>query len=219
MFTKKISKLSALLAFLITVCVLIIGYFCVRDFFLTDAQKMGYALTAIQDKKPYKAEKYLLSLTKSEHPKMAERAAYYLANLYLKGENGFSKNPQKAEKYLMLSADKGSVRAAYELALLYDIGSQIPEHRDKALEYMTMAAKQNYAPALYAMGVWAERGYMDVPFGKIVQVYEMAANQGYQNAMASLISIYSNGYGPFPYNIQRANYWLHQLQKSKKEQQ
>lgn len=212
---KKIFSISNILIALIVCSLVFIGCISAKDYFMTPENKLYTALDFMRQNKPHKAERYFLMASKSDNTLISKLSSYYLGNLYLKGGDGFKSNPQKAETYLEKSALLGSTRAAYELALLYDIGDQIPENRDKAIIYMIQAAEAGNADALYAMGVWAERGYMDdVPFGKIVKVYEMAAEKGHVNAMKSLIAIYKNGYGEFPYNIERANFWMHKLNET-----
>lgn len=211
---KKIFSISNILIALIICSLVLIASISAKDYFMTPENKLYTALDLMRQNKPHKAERYFLMASKSDNTLISKLSSYYLGNLYLKGDSGFNKNPQKAEAFLEKSALLGSTRAAYELALLYDIGDQIPENRDKAIIYMIQAAEAGNPDALYAMGVWAERGYMDdVPFGKIVKVYEMAAEKGHVNAMKSLIAIYKNGYGEFPYNIERAHFWMQKLKE------
>ena len=215
---KKIFSISNVLIALIVLSIVFIGYVSAKDYFMTPENKLYTALDFLRQNKPHKAERYFLMASKSDNTLISKLSSYYLGNLYLKGSDGFNRNPQKAESFLEKSALLGSTRAAYELALLYDVGDLIPENRDKAIIYMIQAAEAGNADALYAMGVWAERGYMDeVPFGKIVKVYEMAAEKGQINAMKSLIAIYKGGYGEFPYNIERANFWIQKLKEAEKK--
>lgn len=215
---KKIFSAANILTVLIILSVLFIGYFSVKDYFMTPENKLSAAMEMMRQNKPYKAERYFLMATKTDNRDVARLAAYHVGNLYLNGMAGFNKNPQKAVEFLEKSAWLGSTRAAYELALLYDVGDKIPENRDKAIIHMVQAAEDGMPEALYAMGVWAERGYMgDIPMSSIVTVYQMAAKKGHQNAIKSLIAIYKGGYGNFPYNIQQANFWLAQLNQEKQQ--
>ena len=69
--------------------------------------------------------------------------------------------------------------------------------------------------ALYSCAVWLERGYSGKPEPhQALNFYEYAAAQGHQNAMATLISIYSGG-TEIPANKERAEYWKKQLQTQK----
>ena len=46
---------------------------------------------------------------------------------------------------------------------------------------------------------------------KAVVLYERAARGGVQNAIKSLISLYHGGFGGFPKNIQKEQYWRARL--------
>ena len=213
---KKILTPLYILTILILLSLGVIALVSTKDYFMSPENKLYTALEYMKKNNVRKAEKYFVMSAESDNNVIARLSSYYLGNLYLKGEHGFKINPKKAEKYLTKSANLGSVRSAYELALLYDVGDKIPEDREKAISYMLQAANAKNPDALYAMGVWAERGYMgDVPFGKIVSVYENAAELGQKNAMKSLIAIYSTGFGKFPYNVERANYWENKLTREK----
>jgi TPR repeat protein len=76
---------------------------------------------------------------------------------------------------------------------------------------MTKAA-QTMPEAKYALAVWIERGYFGEPdTKKAVALYEQAATCGIKNAVKSLISIYHGGFGGFPKNIEREQYWRARL--------
>ena len=122
---------------------------------------------------------------------------------------------QKAVFYYEQAASLDMPAAQYELALLYDNGDKIPENRDKAINLMMKAAK-TLPEAKYALAVWIERGYLGKPNQAwAVALYEQAANAGIKNAMKSLISIYHGGYGRFPDNIRREQYWRRRLRERK----
>ena len=113
---------------------------------------------------------------------------------------------------LTRAAKGGEAKAAYKLALLYDAGDKVPENRELAIEYMKKALNAKMPEAQYVMAVWIERGYFGaVDVEKAVGLYEQAAEQGYQNAMKSLIVLYGTGLDGIPANKERQAYWIEKL--------
>ena len=113
---------------------------------------------------------------------------------------------------LTRAAKGGEAKAAYKLALLYDAGDKVPENRELAIEYMKKALEANMPEAQYVTAVWIERGYFGaVDMEKAVGLYEQAAEQGYQNAMKSLIVLYGTGLDGIPANKERQAYWIEKL--------
>lgn len=168
------------------------------------------------DKAPEKALPHFLISFKSKTPSIKSASAYHLAKLYLNGTKGIPQNFQKALFYYEQAANMKMPKAQYELALLYDVGDKIPENRDKAINLMMEAAKV-LPEAKYALAVWIERGYLGKPNQAwAVALYEQAAHAGIKNAMKSLISIYHGGYGRFPNNIRREQYWRKRLEGKRK---
>lgn len=213
--TKK--YLSHLLLILIILSLCFVGYVTMKDFFKTPAQQIAMAQEKIQQGDAKQAERLLKMALNTTDENQERQASYLLGLLYLNGGKGLPVNGKWAEMYLEKAALMGDVPAQYQLALMYDVGTKVPENRVKAIAWMMRAAQQEYAPAQYGLGVWAERGYLGpVQMEKVVTLYTQAANQGHPNAMRSLIAIYTGGFGGFPRNLERAAYWSSQLKQTEK---
>ena len=211
LYTWKRYLLIIVLAFFL----IMLGAALEKSWRMTPEMHFSQALRLL-DEEPQKAISHLLLANKSKIPSFQMMSSYHLAKLYHKGANGVPPNIGKAVFYYEQAADLGLPQAQYELALLFDVGDKIPENRDKAIHYMMEAAK-SLPDAKYALAVWIERGYL----GKTnqawaVTLYEQAANAGVENAIKSLIAIYHGGYGHFPENIRREQYWRHQLKNKTK---
>ena len=198
-------------------CFLIgIGATLTKSWRLTPETHLWQAMTLLQEKKSDKALVHLLLANKSQRSSIRAISSYHLARLYRKGAKGVPQNINKAVFYYEQAALMKVPLAQYELALLYDVGDKIPENKDKAINLMIEAAKV-LPEAKYALAVWIERGYLGKPNQAwAVALYEQAANAGIKNAMKSLISIYHGGYGHFPNNIRREQYWRRRLESKKK---
>lgn len=126
-----------------------------------------------------------------------------------------AKNYTRAVRYMTKAANGGIAAAQYELALLYDAGDKIPENRELAKNYMTLATLSRLPEAHYVMAVWMERGYFEgANMNQIVGHYEYAASHGIQNAMKTLVVLYDSGVGGFPYNLKRKAYWMQKLKQA-----
>ena len=205
-----------LLVLVLTPLLIFIGAALEKSWHMTPETHFQEAFALLNNNQPEKALPHLLLANKSQYNSFKILSAYQLAQIYRKGANGIPSNIQKAVFYYEQAASMGMPKAQYELALLYDIGDKIPENRDKAIYYMMEAAKV-LPEAKYALAVWIERGY----FGETnqawaVALYEQAAHAGIKNAMKSLISIYHGGYGRFPDNIRREQYWRRHLERKRK---
>lgn len=215
---KKISALHVFLILLIC-SVFYVGYVIVQDLNMPVSDRYYHAIQLLNDGAYKKAERSFLIVDSQGTSEQKMAAAYYLAQLYLKGGKGFASQPQKAVLFFEKAAEAGLVDAQYQLALMYDTGDKIPENRQKALKWMMMAAHKGMPDALYGLGVWIERGYMgeNIPMHKVISLYESAAVQGYKNAMISLVAIYSSGEAQFPHNVEKAIYWKEQLDNLNKQ--
>lgn len=211
---KKITLSRIILVFIVISIMAIIGL-SVKDMLTTPAEHLQTAVQALNDKEYKKAERAFLIVAEQGDKEQQLSAAYYLAQLYYKGAEGFSADAPKAALFYEKAARLGLPEAQYQLALMYDTGDKIPENRSKALLWMNEAAKQGMPEALYSLGVWVERGYMgqDIPMDKVIALYEAAAVQGHKNAMTSLVGIFSLGYGGMPENIEKSVYWKNRLQE------
>ena len=140
----------------------------------------------------------------SKNTAIRKEALFFLGKAHLQ-PSYFFYNPTKAEKAWQQAADLNHKQAAYSLALQYDTGNNIPEDKEKAIHYMQQAAKNNYPPALHALGVWIERGYLT---GNYKQLYEKAAEMGYRPAITSLIAITGG---------QEQQHWIEKLNQRREE--
>ncbi len=180
---------------------------------LTPEMHYSLGIDLLNQNKSEKALPHLLIANKSKFTSFRALSAYQLARLYAKGTKGIPQNPKKAVFYYEQAIQMKIPKAQYELALLYDVGDKIPENRDKAINLM-MEAAETLPEAKYALAVWIERGYLGKPNqGWAVALYEQAAHAGHENAIKSLISIYHGGYGRFPDNIRREQYWRRRLER------
>ena len=212
LYNKKRYFLIVLLA----VFLIALGAVLEKSWRLTPETHYDLAIQLLEEGKQEKALHHLLMAYKSEFNAIKALSAHHLAKLYHKGVKGVPQNMKKAVFYYEQAANLEIPTAQYELALLYDVGDKIPENRDKAINLMMKAAK-TLPEAKYALAVWIERGYLGKPNQAwAVALYEQAAQAGIKNAMKSLISIYHGGYGRFPENIRREQYWRYRLKERRK---
>ena len=176
---------------------------------MTPEEHWQEGLKALQEENYSKAKTHLL---KSAQAQNAE-AFYTLGTMEIEGKNKDNKaNPVEAAIYFEKAANLGLKNAQYKLALLYDLGEGVPQDKQKALDWMLLAAAQDDLDAIYAAAVWLERGYLN---GKeepylALSFYEEAAKRGHKNAMTTLVSIYAGG-TEIPANKERSMYWKQQL--------
>lgn len=209
--TKRYLLIFVLACFLIG-----IGSVLTKVWRLTPETHFVEAINLLSENKKKEALVHFLLANKSHDITIRSTSAYYLGKLYQKGAKGISKNIRKAVFYYEQASRLNVSKAQYELALLYDVGDKIPENRDKAIKLMIEAARM-LPEAKYALAVWIERGYLGKPDQAwAVALYEQAANAGITNAMKSLVSIYHEGFGKFPENVQREQYWHNRLKSEKK---
>lgn len=129
-----------------------------------------------------------------------------------------AKNYPKALRLMKRAADGGFPRAQYELALMYDVGDKVPENREEAKKYLAEALKNGLTEAHYVRAVWEERGYYGQPNeNTALNYYEMAAIRGHKNAIKSLIVLYGEGMGGFPYNLKRQAHWRQELEQKEQK--
>lgn len=204
-------KKRYILFFLILFCLLFIGTTLLKFWNQTPETHFINAIRLLEKNDQKEALKHLILAQKSQEKTIKKMSSAYLGYLYHHGSNEIPVNMDKAIFYYEEAATLNSKEALYTLALLYDAGDKVPENRDKAKEYM-LKASEELPDAQYAIAVWIERGYFGKPdTQKAVNLYEKAAHAGVQNAIKSLISIYHGGFGGFPTNIQKENYWRKKL--------
>ena len=179
---------------------------------MTESQHLQEGLLALSQQNYSKARAHLLQAAQNKNA----QAFYILGKMEMEGKNAEDKaNPTQEAGYFENAANLGLKDAQYILALLYDRGEGVAQSKEKALDWGLLAAAQGDINATYAAAVWLERGYSGKAEPHLaLTLYEYAAEKGHQNAMATLISIYSGG-TEIPVNIDRANYWKNQLKTAK----
>ena len=198
------------LFFISLICLIGIGAVLLRSWNYTPDMHFVDGLELLNEN-PRCAVSHLVLAQKSQDNNVRLTSALTLAKIYHHGAKDVPVNMAKAVFYYEQAAQLKSPEAFYILALLYDAGDKVKENREKAKDYMAKAAK-TMPEAKYALAVWIERGYYGKPDEKkAVALYEQAACAGIQNAIKSLISIYHGGFGGFPKNIEREQYWRTKL--------
>jgi len=105
-------------------------------------------------------------------------------------------------------AEQGDAEAQYELGVMYDVGTEVPENNSEAVRWYRLAAEQGYAPAQNDLGVMYTAGD-GVPENdaEAVKWFRLAAEQGDADAQTNLGAMYSNGEG-VPQNQEEAVKWF-----------
>lgn len=211
----KIKNNNQLSRFLFSLSVLVfvgILYVSFKDFFLTPTELFETAQKAEYAGNFNRAEKYYLIALGADDENIEKLSAYYLGNLYKKGNDTFPQNMRRAEMFLTQASNLSLPQAQYDLALLYDVGDKIPEDKENAKRLMQLAADQNYPDAIYALAVWHERGYFgEVDDEKVLNLYTQAANQNHVQAITGLIARYSIGTPEAPAQKEKAIHWMNKL--------
>ena len=78
----------------------------------------------------------------------------------------------------------------------YRIGERQEQSFERAVDYYHRAARRNYAPAQYMMGIMYESGH-GVPqsYKEAAKWYEKAFNQGYRRATSAMAFLWESGLG------------------------
>ncbi len=211
-------KVSQIIFGLLLVSLIIIVCVILREGFRTPTEYLERGLILLSEKKYPAAEQALIRATNTDDKEIIIQASWKLGNLYRNGADGFEVNGRKAELFLEKAASFGFAPAQYELALMYDVGDKIPENREKANNWMNLAAQKELPEALYGLGVWIERGHFGkVDMEKVITLYEQAAQKEHLNAMRSLIVLYGDGVGEIPANLEKSTYWLNELKQKMEE--
>ena len=114
-----------------------------------------------------------------------KHVGFYLGNFYLNTED--SDKIEKARDYFSQSAKFGHIDSFFSLAKIFE---EVDKNLDKAIEYYTYAASQQYAPAQYVLGTIYINGNgvkRDLPHGYAWM--EMASKQNYEPAQQALKDI------------------------------
>lgn len=209
---KNLSVKKRYIIFFITLfCLLWLGGILLKSWNQTPDTHFVEAINLIEKDQTQKAVKHLILAQKSQDATVKKISSLYLGRIYHHGLDTVPADINKAIFYYEQAAAFKSGEALYTLALIYDAGTKVPEDREKAKKYMMQAA-QILPEAQYALAVWIERGYFGKPdTAQAIRLYENAAQAGIKNAIKSLISIYHGGFGGFPKNIQKEQYWRAQL--------
>lgn len=145
------------------------------------------------------AEWYLKSIEKNKPHDRLLHAKINLADIYLIS-NEKSKQ-KKAVSLLMELADRDNdgAEAQYQLSLLYKEGKYVEKDEEKRLQYLHMAIKLHYPPALNEYGQLLQANNIAT---HAIKFFKGAANQGNLEAINNLGVAYLKGIG-----VQK-NYYL-----------
>ena len=123
-------------------------------------------------------------------------ATRFVSILQILAIGGCVSSPYARLQSIQSAAEKGDLRAQYELALRYANGNGVPQDYAKAAEYFRKSAEQGYAPAQTGLGAYYARG-LGVPqdYSEALQWYHQAAAQGNSLAQYSLGYAYAHGIG------------------------
>jgi uncharacterized protein len=110
-------------------------------------------------------------------------AQFQLASIYKDGDGNESHTPElnKAIPWLQSAADLGYRHAQSIIGSYYERGEWVPQNIATALNYYTLAAKQNDKFAKYKIGMVYKNGLADAgkpDWGKAVAWFNLAALQG-----------------------------------------
>ena len=105
-------------------------------------------------------------------------------------------------------AEKGHMRAQYNLGVMYAEGLGVSQNNTAAVKWYLLAAKQGYGIAQYNLGLMYHHG-LGVPLSKTsaVKWYLQAAKQGIVESQYTLGEMYANGEG-VPQNNGAAFVWM-----------
>lgn len=108
---------------------------------------------------------------------------------------------------LRQAAQRGEVKAQFELASAYYIGNGVPQDYPEAMKWYRKVAEQGVASAQHNLGVAYSKG-LGVPqdYSEAVKWYRKAAEQGDSYAQNNLGSLYREGLGVVQ-NVQEAAKW------------
>ena len=152
-----------------------------------------------------------LSFYKKAYNQGNASAAFSLYSMYYYG-NGVKKDSKIAEKYLIISAQRGNSFAASQLAGRYFLDKNYLE----SLRWNKVLASKGDAEYLYKVGDFYEMGYGVQKNNDIaIKYYKQSALYGYTLAKEQLGKGYRYGWWGEP-NINLAIYWLTQAARDEK---
>lgn len=134
-----------------------------------------------------------------------EQSILAVGDSYLRGKDAFCNQPinfHKAEKWLLILAEKGNVKALNDLGYLYSIGcskddkfdeteDDFPANLNKSLAMYTEAANKGSAYAMYWIGELYRVDFHDAK--KSLEWYEKAIKNGSYDAARALGHLYFYG--------------------------
>jgi TPR repeat protein len=126
-----------------------------------------------------------------------------LANMYLNGQGGLTKNAVEAVRLYKLAAAQGQSVAQTSLGLMYESGQGGLERSvAEAARLYRLAAAQDFARAQTALGLMYASGRGGVAHNdaEAVRLYRLAAAQGFAPALTNLGWLYQNGTGGLPHD-------------------
>ena len=111
-----------------------------------------------------------------------------------------------AEQFRSL-AEKGSVKAQFNLGFMYNKGEGVIQNDEEALKWFSKAAEQGSIMAQYRLGEMYFRGEgVSQNYTEAVKWFHKAAQQGDSYAQVNLGFIYGSGSG-VPTNFVKAHLW------------
>lgn len=131
-------------------------------------------------------------------------------NPITKNEDGFPPMPKSeidkfVEKHniksstlisLARAAHLGDAEAQYNLAVIFEVGNELPKNYDVAFEWYCKSAEQGYPKAQNNLGLYYQLGIATPKDVNIaVDLYRQAAKQGYSHAEYNLGQCYLNSMG------------------------
>ena len=115
---------------------------------------------------------------------------------------------QAAYEIWLPLAERGDMRAQYNLGVLYDRGLGVPQNFAEAAKWYLAAAEKGHTNAEANLGYAYEQGRgVAQDFGEAAKWYRRAAERGDIAAQANLGTLYANGQGVEQDDVQ-AHMWL-----------
>ncbi len=115
---------------------------------------------------------------------------------------------QAAHEIWLPFAERGDMRAQYNLGVLYDRGLGVPQNFAEAAKWYLAAAEKGHTDAEANLGYAYEQGRgVAQDFGAAAKWYRRAADRGDIAAQANLGILYANGLGVQQDDVQ-AHMWL-----------
>ncbi|MBW2520905.1 MAG: sel1 repeat family protein [Deltaproteobacteria bacterium] len=103
---------------------------------------------------------------------------------------------EKAHGLWVIEANKGNVKAQFNLGLMYDSGMGVPQDYKQAVDWYRQAAEQGHANSQYNLGVMYDNGIGVLKdYSEAVDWYLKAAKQGHAKAQNNLGNMLYDGRG------------------------